>query len=91
MIRNCLRIGYSDQPNWPLFISLLLESNVRKLENQMRIRIWIRVNFLYKDHYLKNPKMHPGNVMNLEYDDCKSWKTLITAKENMKNLQIFRI
>ena len=72
MIRNCLRIGYSDQPNWPRFISLLLESNVRKLENQMRIRIWIRVNFLYKVHYLKNPKMHPGNVMNLEYDVCKS-------------------
>jgi len=27
------------------------------------------VNFLYKVHYLKNPKMHPGNVMNLESDD----------------------
>ena len=89
MIRNCLRI-YSGLIHKLILIFTLLESNVRKLENQM-IRTWIRVNFLYKVHYLKNPKMHPGNVMNLEYDDCKSWKTLITAKENMKNLQIFRI
>ena len=81
MIRNCLRI-YSGLIHKLILIFTLLESNVRKLENQM-IRIWIRVNFLYKVHYLKNPKMHPGNVMNREYDDCKSSKTFILRQKKI--------
>ena len=81
MIRNCLRIFEPNTQINPYFFTLL-ESNVRKLENQM-IRIWIRVNFLYKVHYLKNPKMHPGNVMNREYDDCKSWKTFILRQKKI--------